>query len=161
MTNLREQTEEQVLTFSNLSTLFRTHNLTNDKLLMDLHFDLRDMILRTTTCIDVMFRLTSKDTPVFRMYSYEQFEKDLNRSSQGFAICTAYYKVWEMYESFFRSTLEPIYDEVLAKAQQLTRECGLDPHNPADVEDCIILHGYKDLESCVIAEFSKQRPVQA
>ena len=65
-----------------------------------------------------------------------------------------------MYESFFRSTLEPIYDEVLAKAQQLTRECGLDPYNPADVEDCIILHGYKDLESCVIAEFSKQLHAQ-
>ena len=65
-----------------------------------------------------------------------------------------------MYESFFRSTLEPIYDEVLAKAQQLTHEFGLDPYNPADVEDCIILHGYKDFESCVILEFNKQRHVQ-
>ena len=159
---LREQTEEQVLTFSNLSFIFETHvEVQKDKLLRDLHFDLQTRILKTTTCIDVMFRLWDIDSPILRVYNYDSFEKDLNSSSKGKTVRGAYFKVWEMYENFFRVKLEPIYNESIKRAIELALSIGKNTSDPVELEESVRLFGYNDFECLMISVFYETQTKQA
>lgn len=154
--SLKLKTEEQILTFSNLSRLFETQQeYKNDKILMTLKHDLEKILLKTTTCVDVMFRICEKDTPILRMYTYESFERDLNASARGETVPLAYFNIWKMYEVYYRSRLEPIYDRVLLYAQECTVAYGMNPNDPSQVEECIRLKGYEDFESLVIATLNQ------
>lgn len=148
-------TEEQILTFYNLNDLLsKNPQLQNDVLLMDFRRKIQEDILRTLTCLDVMFRITPKDKALHKLTTYEEFEKLLNQSSHGHVSPVKYFKVWELYETRFKTMLESYYDFTMKFVTKRAINMDYNPKNPIHIENTVRKLGFKDFESLMIKSIS-------
>ena len=146
-----KQTEEQVLTFYNLNHLLSENpDLMEDTLLVNFREDLQWKLLRTLTCVDVMFRLSPENGALRRTSSYKEFEKQLNLSSHGCASPIEYFKVWELYETRFKTMLESHYDFTLDFVTKRAISMNYNPKNPIHIENTVRKLGFKDFESLML-----------
>lgn len=140
-------TEEQILTFYNLNYLFsKNPDLNNDELLKEFKDKLQWNLLRTMTCVDVMFRISPENGALRKTSSYEKFEKQLNLSSHGCTSPLEYFKVWELFETRYVYLFE-VYDYALGLLSKEATRRGFNPSNPNHIDHIATLFGFDDFES--------------
>lgn len=154
-TTLRTKIEEQIkalyiLKNSKSFQLLELGVREESTLLADLERELQWGVVHEMACIDVMFRLLENTDVLIRMYDYNSFEEDLNKSALGYKCPLAYYKVWELYETIFKATIQPHYEEVMSRIQDTALDLGKDP-NEIKLHDSIAnLYGFSSVEDMTV-----------
>lgn len=155
MSNLRLKIEEQIKTLYILENtksfqLLELGVREESNLLKDLEHELQWRVVHELSCIDIMFRLLNGQDVVLKMYGYNDFEQDLNKSALGYKCPVAYYKVWELYETVFKAKIQPHYEKAISLIQDTAIDLGKDPNQLMLMDSIANLHGFSCTEEMTV-----------